>query len=196
VVEELEKYRWVSHLGYLGRVKDALIDEEFVLSQFGNDKRTARRRYRHFLLDGIGLGHEDKYYEVKDQRFLGGDEFIGRIESEKAMEGPVFYEIPIEEIVKEVGKNIGITEDRICSLSRDRKGAYGRSLVAYLARKLSGCLLKDIARYFRREPMTISQGVAKVERVFGGDEDLAKKLGQIEKKLIEKRRKKYLITNA
>lgn len=141
VVEELEKYRWVSHLGYLGRIKDALIDEEFVLSQFGSDKRTARRRYRHFLLDGIGLGHEDKYYEVKDQRFLGEDEFIERIESEKAMEGPVFYEIPIEEIVKEVGKSMGISEDRICSLSRERKGAYGRSLVAYLARKLSGCLL-------------------------------------------------------
>jgi len=91
---------------------------------------------------------------------------------------------------------MGITQDRIGSLSREREGAYGRSLVAYLARKLSGYLVKDIARYFCREPMTISQGVVKVERVLGGDEDLAKKVGQIEKKLIEKRRKKYLITNA
>jgi len=89
VVKELEKYRWVGHLGYLGRVKDDLIDEEFVLSQLGNDKRIARRRYRQFLLEGLGLGHEDKYYEVKDQRFLGADEFVERIESGKAMEEPV-----------------------------------------------------------------------------------------------------------
>lgn len=56
--------------------------------------------------------------------------------------------------------------------------------------------MKDIVRYFHREPMTISQGVAKVERALGGDEDLAKKVGQIEKELVEKRKKKYFITNA
>lgn len=119
---------------------------------------------------------------MKDQRFLGEDEFIERIESQKAMEGPILYEVPIEEIVKEVGKDMRITRDRIGSLSRNREGAYGRSLVAYLARKLSGYLLKDIARYFHREPMTISQGVAKIERVLEEDENLAEKVGQIEKK--------------
>lgn len=53
----------------------------------------------------------------------------------------------------------------------------GRGLVAYPGRKRSGYSVKDIARYFRREPMTISQGVAKVERVLGGNGDLAKEVG-------------------
>jgi putative transposase len=196
VVTRPEEYQWVSHLEYLSEVKDDLVDREVVLGQFGRSKRKARRQYRQFILDGLGLGHEDRYYGVKDQRFLGGDEFVERIESEKQTDGPALYEIPLEEIVKEVGKNMGITQDKIGSLSRNREGAYGRSLVAYVARKLSGCFVKDIARYLHREPMTISQGIIKVERVLREDEDLAKKVREIEKKLVQTRRKKYLITNA
>jgi len=65
-----------------------------------------------------------------------------------------------------------------------------------LARKLSGYFVKEVARYFRREPAMISQGVIKAENLLRADEDLAKKVEMIERKLIRKRRKKYLITNA
>jgi hypothetical protein len=53
--------------------------------------------------------------------------------------------------------------------------------------------VKDIDRYFRRDPMTINQGVVKVVSVLGRDENLLKKAGQLEKKPTEKR-KKYFIT--
>jgi hypothetical protein len=42
---------------------------------------------------------------------------------------------------------------------RDRREAYGRNLVAYLARKLAGFGVKEIAQHFKREPMTISLGI-------------------------------------
>ncbi|MDI7259041.1 MAG: transposase, partial [Thermodesulfobacteriota bacterium] len=196
VVKDPEKYRWTSYWRYLSKGKDDLIDEEFVLNQFGRNKGKTRKRYREFVLEGLGLGHQDKYYEVKDQRFLGEDEFIERMESKKMIEGIVFYEIPIEEIVKEVENRIGITRDRMYSQSRGRRGAYGRSLVGYLARRLSGCLVKDVGKHFRREPMTISLGIARVEDLLRGDEGLARKIGLIEKELVWKKKKKYFITNA
>jgi chromosomal replication initiation ATPase DnaA len=111
-------------------------------------------------------------------------------------EGLVFYEISIEEIVKEVEHRIGIPRDWMYSRSRDRRGAYGRSLVGYLARKLSGCLVKDLGKHFRREPMTISQGITKVEDLLRRDEGLARKIGLIERALVGKGRKKYFISNA
>ena len=89
VIRDPEKYRWSSHVRYLSKGKDNLIDEEFVLSQFGGNKGKARKRYREFVLGGLGLGHQEKYYEVKDQRFLGEDEFIERIESGKMDDGRV-----------------------------------------------------------------------------------------------------------
>jgi putative transposase len=196
VVKDLEKYRWVSHLRYLGGIKDGLVDEEFVLGQFGKNKYVARRRYREFVLDGIDLGHQGRYYEVKDQRFLGEDEFIERIESGKTINTPVLFDIPIEEMVREVSRVAGVTQDRMYSLSRNRRGAYGRGLVAYLARKLAGYLVKDIAGYFRREPMTMSEAIIKVEDLLRRDEGLAKEVALMERHLTEKRKKRYLISVA
>jgi len=68
--------------------------------------------------------------------------------------------------------------------------------VAYLARKLSGYLVKEVATYFHREPAMISQGIMKVENLLQTDEGLVEKVERIERKLIRNRRKKYLITNA
>jgi chromosomal replication initiation ATPase DnaA len=65
----------------------------------------------------------------------------------------------MENIVLEVVRGTSIGQDQLYSLTRDRQGAYGRSLVGYLARKLAGYRLKEIALHFRREPMTISLGV-------------------------------------
>jgi REP element-mobilizing transposase RayT len=193
---DLERYRWVSHESYLGRKKDNLIDKDLVLGQFGRTKSVAQRRYNDFITEGLNLDHQAKYYEVKDQRFLGEREFLERIESKKVTEEPILFEISLEDIVMEVCKTVGIARGRINSLSRDRSGALGRSLAAYLARKLSGYLVKDVARYFHREPAMISQGMMKVENILQADEDLAEKVEMMERKLIRNRKKKYFITNA
>ena len=62
----------------------------------------------------------------------------------------------MENIVGEVIQGASIPRDRLHSLTRDRQGAYGRNLVAYLARKVAGYGVKEITQHFKREPMTIS----------------------------------------
>jgi len=52
-----------------------------VLGQFSKNKSLARRRYRQFVWEGIPSGHQEKYYKVKDQRYLGEDGFINQIEA-------------------------------------------------------------------------------------------------------------------
>ncbi|MBI5967012.1 MAG: hypothetical protein HY882_04020 [Deltaproteobacteria bacterium] len=81
-------------------------------------------------------------------------------------------------------------------MTRDRLGAYGRGLVAYLARKLTGCRVKVIAQYFNRESMTISLGVMKIENLLQRDKDLAGKVEAMEINLRKKGKKKYFITIA
>ncbi len=196
IVEAPEKYPWSGHLGYLGKVKDDLIHSDLVLGQFGENRAIARRRYQQYVLDGMGLGHEEKYYQVKDQRYLGEDEFVEKIEGLKKSHELVYREIPIEDIVLEVVKRMSIAQHRLYSLTRERAGAYGRGLVAYLARKLVGSPVKDIAQHFKREPMTISLGVKKIENLIQGDRDLARKMEFMEMNLQKKGRKKYFITIA
>ena len=191
-----EGYPWSSHGNYLGTVKDNLPDVDFVLGQFSASKQNAIRQYKQFVLDGLHLAHEPKYYDLKDQRFLGTNDFVKRLPNVREIEVDYSTHLPIEDIVREVGNLVETTRDRMHSMTRNRKGAFGRSLVAFLARKVSNHKVKEIAAFFRREPMTISQAIIKVEGLLQKDADLARKLSVIERNLIEKRKEKYLISIA
>ena len=96
----------------------------------------------------------------------------------------------------EVFNNMGIARDRLYSLTRDRMGAYGRGIVAYLARKLTGTLVKEIARHFQREPMTISEAVIKIESQMEKDKELTRRIEEMRSNLMKRGKKKYLITVA
>jgi putative transposase len=195
LAKDPRRYPWISHSNYLGKDSNGLIEEDFVLSQFGKDRSVALRNYQKFILDSLNLGHQEKFYEVKDQRFLGQDEFIERVES-KNQEWPLLYDIPMKDIAEAVGEEMGISLERIYSLTRDRQGAQGRGLAAYLGRKLSGHAVIDMARYFKRNPIVISQAVAKAERWISGDKKFGKRIERVEKELVRRRKRKYLVTNA
>ncbi|MBM4350089.1 MAG: transposase, partial [Deltaproteobacteria bacterium] len=82
VVADPERYLWTSHLSYFGRGPKGLVNSDFVLEQFGKNKSHSRQKYQEFILEGHDSGHQKKYYEVKDQRFLGEESFIKRVEEE------------------------------------------------------------------------------------------------------------------
>ena len=65
---------------------------------------------------------------------------------------------------------------RSLSLTRDRMGGYGRTIVAYLTRKLTCSLVKEIARHSQMEPMTISEAALKIESLMVKDIELAKRI--------------------
>jgi hypothetical protein len=196
VVGDPEKYPWTGHWSYMGKGKVDLLDKDLVLSRLGKSKYVARRRYGQFVSDGLSMGHQEKYYEVKDQRYLGEEEFIDQIEREKSRADRVIMEIPMKDMVMEVVNHMGIGRDRLYSLTRDRRGAHGRGIVAYLARKLTGSLVKDIARHFQREPMTISEAIIKIEDLMEKDKELATRIEDMRSSLMKRGKRKYLITVA
>ena len=65
-----------------------------------------------------------------------------------------------------------------------------------MARKLAGFRVKEIAEHFKREPMTISLGITKVEKLLQQDRDFFKRVEIMEMNLREKSTKKYFITIA
>ena len=191
-----EEYVWTGHLSYLGKGAKDLIDEGFVLDQFGGSRPLARRRYRQFVREGISTGHEEKYYQVKDQRYLGEESFIDRVEIEKKESEGWVYDISLGAISQEVSREIGIGEDKLYSVTRDREGARGRGIVAYLARVISGYMVTDIGEHFRRSPVAIGEAIMKVEDRLHGDRSFAKALKRMRENLIEGRKRKYRVTVA
>ena len=130
-VDDTERYPWTAHLIYLGKQKNDLIDQDLVFSQLSAQRLPARRAYLQFVLQGLEGGHQEKYYKVKDQRYLGEDEFLEEIECKKSSFEPAVYDIPLRDIALEVSKATGIPQDRLYSVTRGRRGAFGRSVVAY-----------------------------------------------------------------
>lgn len=196
VVRDPERYIWTSHLSYLGKGNEGLVNTDWVLGQFGKNKSQSRERYREFLWEGVGSGHQQRFYEVKDQRFLGEEKFIQEIEKEKGNKETVIYEIPIEVIARGVSQACGVPIDRLHSLTYERQGAHGRGIVAYLARGLGGWMVKEIAEHFRRSPMRISQAIMEVEERLREDRAFRKMVEKLEKDLIKQAKRKYFITIA
>lgn len=125
------------------------------------------------------MGHREDYYKVIDQCYLGDDPFIDQISKKREeyeKEGQMLR-IPLVEIEDLVCHRIGISKDILHSASRYREAAKARSIIAYLGRTIGRCKLKDVANHFKRDPMTLSYGVRKLEM-----------------EMIEKRNIKELIT--
>jgi len=196
MAKEPEDYVWTGHLSYLGRGGDSLIDEEYVLGQFSDRRSLGRRRYRRYIWEGISSGHKDKYYRVKDQRYLGEDSFVERIEKERKEPQSWIYEVPLGAISEETSITMGITRDRLYSMTRDRGGARGRGIVGYLAKRVSGYGVKEIADHFGRSSVTMSEGMKRVEELEWRDKSFGKMLRLIEEHVVKGRKKKYRITEA
>jgi putative transposase len=196
VVNSPEEYDWSGHFNYLGKGWRDLVDEEAVLSQFCENRSAARRKYRQFVWDGISGGHDRRYYQVKDQQYLGESEFIDRIENERKQPETWIYDISLKVISEEVSRAIEIKPSRLHSATQNREGAKGRSLVAYLAKEIGGYTIKEVADYFRRSPGTISEAVVKVHDDVAEDRSLKETLEVIRKELIKGRKRKFHISDA
>ena len=84
----------------------------------------------------------------------------------------------------------GIPACVIRGMSRNRIGASGRSIVGYLGRKLAGYPLGSIADYFRRDSVSLCQGIAKLEKRMREEDAFREKLVGLEKNLVEGRKRK------
>jgi hypothetical protein len=173
-----------------------LIDEGFVLDQLSDNRSLGRRRYRQFVREGISSGHEEKYYQVKDQRYLGEESFVDRIATERQERESWVYDVSLKAISQEVSRATGITEDKLHAATRGREGARGRGLVAYLARKISGYMVKEIADHFRRSPVTIGEAIIKVEDLLRRDRSFEKALKRMRENLLKGRKRKYRVSVA
>jgi len=180
LVKDPVEYPWSSYREYLKGGSGGLVDSSFVLSQFSNVKGRAIRDYVRFVMGQGAVGHREDLYQVRDQRFLGDEGFVDRVVRERN-DGPSYvYDISIQKLVVHVSSVFAIPMDTVCSMTRNREGAWGRAIVGYVGKNLCGYSNKSIAEYFHRDPVAMSRGIAKVEGRTGSDKDFEAKLRRLE----------------
>ena len=158
IVKSPEEYLWSSHRNYTGRIKNDTIDIDRILRMFSENKSQARRLYKMYINDGIGIKRED-IYRMADQRILGDEKFVERVierTEEEIEQRKKRHEYKLEEIAKVIEQAYGITLKHLRDKSKDREILKGRKLMS-LAAKGYGYKGQEIAKYLGKDPAVITR---------------------------------------
>jgi REP element-mobilizing transposase RayT len=190
LVKDPSEYPWSSYREYLRGGKGGLVDSSFVLSQFSGVRARAIRDYVRFVENQIFVGHREDLYRVRGQRFLGGEDFVERVLRGRKDKPSYTYDLSIQELVAHVGSVFDISVETICSMSRNREGAWGRGMVGYVGRRFCGYSNKSFAEYFHRDPVAVSRGIAKVEEKIRLDKRFEITLQRLEEEVVRGAKRK------
>lgn len=153
-------YRWSSHGAYLGQTSPVTVETAAVLDTFHRQLGPAQRAYRRFLLDGLALGHQDRFYETVDQRFLGDERFITEMDRRTASSRNVVVSpprVPFRTILTAVATVYAITPRQVIAPGRQRAVVPARAMLVGLARQWSDLTVREIAQRLHRDPSMISR---------------------------------------
>jgi putative transposase len=160
-VKDPAEYWWSSHRTYLGREGHSWITVDWVLSQFDRQVGKARRRYAQFVQEDMGEGHREEFHKgIKDSRVLGGDDFVGRIDSKSRK---IRSKVPsIGEVISVVGEEYGTAEADLKVPAQQRRQSEARAIVGWLVMELGCGTLTEVGRRLNRDVGTISSAVQRL----------------------------------
>jgi len=150
LVEDPKDWPYSSYPQAIGIIKKIpCLFPDWILSQFGPDKKNARISYQNFVLSGIN--RESPLKQVKGQIFLGSEYFLAKMEQfmeqkEKLTEIPRTQRYATRPSLEELFQTNNTRQMKI-----------------YQANQKFGYTLKEIGQYFGLHYTTISKIIKKVE---------------------------------
>ena len=150
-------FPWSSYPGYIGKKKaPKFLQTDWLLSNFGRNKREARRNYKDFV-EGVDANTVENPHKQVTAGFILGDTnfanwvketFLSSKQGEKEIPAlkKLKPRIPPEAVVKAVCQEFECSADQV--IIKGRKKNKAREVAIYLSRALSGLAGKDLGDYF------------------------------------------------
>lgn len=148
-LEELDQYPWSGHSVLIGyrTLEGQVVDE--VLEHFGRTLSRARRKYRDFVSDGLGVGWRGELagWRVKeklgskrnveesvvvDSRILGDRVFADRVLRNRRLSERGRVSASLSELIGRVSSILGVDEELIRQPSKIRSLAEARGIISYI----------------------------------------------------------------
>jgi len=177
MVKSPEGYLYSGHRAYVDGKTTETIDPLKVLELLGG-----KAGYRKFIRGGLGEGHNEKYYEVEDQRFLGEEGFGEKLREEEA-EPRTKQRKPLEVIVKKLGQELKVGTTELVSSDRSWGVSKARTMIAHVLVRRQGYGLGEVARYFGRDTATIGTLVGRLVERMETDGELRGQMQRLNKKV-------------
>ena len=148
-VNHLNQWPWSSYPATMGKsTSPEWLDTDWILSQFGRQRKVARQKYHEFIMQGKGL--PSPLEATRHQLILGDDTFVERFRDTKNAD-------QLREISKAQKRSLFMTLPEYETHYKTRNEAMAR---AYLS---GAYTMRQIAEYFRMHYMTVSRAVGQFE---------------------------------
>jgi putative transposase len=158
LVRSSERYRYSGDHAYVQGKATETINPTRVLSMLGG-----KQAYRRFIHDGLSEGHNEEYYAVEDQRFLGAEGFGEKLlKKQPGLSGKTPKRRSIETAARELAKLLKIAVPSLRSPDRGWAISRARTLAAYVLVRRLGYRLSDVAAYFGRDIATLATLLARL----------------------------------
>jgi putative transposase len=159
MVAKAEQYPYSGHHAYLSGKATEIVDPTGVLQVLGGIGG-----YRTFVNDGVKDGHKEEFYDVEDQRFLGDEKFTESVRGEQEEEQPKPKGTKgMDAAARKLSASLGVEPARLRQPGRTREASTARTQIAYVLVRRLGYRLNDVARYFGRDPATLTTLLARFE---------------------------------
>lgn len=153
-------YPWSSHAAYVGRSSPVQVNAASVLGLFHRQVGPARQAYRRFMQEGLAHGHQDRFYETVDQRFLGDERFIEEADRRTAATRDVTTRprrVAFGSLLTAVADAYDVSPREILAPGRQRALVPARALLVHLAREGSRLTTRELGRRLHRDASMISR---------------------------------------
>ena len=182
-----DAWRWSSHRAYLGRESLAFLSTDDLLGRFAGQRKTAIKRYRAFIAEGMGTPAPDLFDKPADAqgRVLGGADFVAAA-LKRAGEAAAHREKPPSEsaVVKAVCEDYGLTGKDLGGPSRARLPSEARGVAALIARETGAATLTAMAARFGRDLSSLSRVLQHVEARAAASPEFAKRIKRLQNTII------------
>ena len=157
-------YPWSSHRAYLGQTSPVQVKTTPVLTMFHRHVGPARQAYRKFVMDGLHQGHQTRFYETVDQRFLGDARFLEDVDRRTASSRHLAIRpprVPFGKLLTAVAHLHAVAPRALLAPGRQRAIVPARAMLVYLAREWSQMRAQELGQRLRRDPSMISRLTAR-----------------------------------
>ena len=189
MVKDIKQYRWSSYLDYVSdRMKMVeRLDAEFILSQFGENPKDARKRYRSYVKENIGM--KDPLVESYRGIALGTGGYINKIIDRMKKIGRKREIVATrlsgtknaQEIIGLIQNRYGVTRNDI--VDRKRGNVY-RKISMYLIKKHTDLRLSEIGRIYGMDYAGVSQSCKRFGEEVKKDKKIRRIIEEIEKVIL------------
>ncbi len=146
-----EGYFYSGHGSYLIQGAPKIIEAKPILSVLGGKKR-----YERFVLEGMSENHNEEYYAVEDQRFLGDEEFGAEISRKIGEITGRRTKTPIEQAFKTIARQAGVAPEVLRGGDRRWEITKKRAETVALLIRQYGYRVSEVAEYLGRDQAHIS----------------------------------------